>query len=141
MKIPEQVLLDKMHTKVRGAQENLNNLWLNPNFSHKPWYIGSLTLRYEIDKRLSSVKYPMEFHWTTKCINQFNTLKCSELENMEFYIGIFIFFNRYLVVFLVSPYESPIMNALGAWLRSDVSTEYKYYKFNSLRATFGRSVC
>ena len=92
-----------MHTTARGAQENLNNLWFNPNFSHKPWYIGSPTLRYEIEKRLSSVKYPMEFHRTTKSINQFNTLKCSELENMEFYIGIFIFFNRYLVEFLVYP--------------------------------------
>ena len=35
VKIPEQVLLDKMHTTARGAQEVLNNLWLNPNFSHK----------------------------------------------------------------------------------------------------------
>ena len=31
VKIPEQVLLDKMHTTARGAQEVLNNLWLNPN--------------------------------------------------------------------------------------------------------------
>jgi hypothetical protein len=90
VKIPEQVLLDKMHTTARGAQENLNNLWFNPNFSHKPWYIGSPTLRAEIDKRFSGVKYPMEFHRTTKSINQFNTLKCSELENMEFYIGILV---------------------------------------------------
>ena len=92
-----------MHTTARGAQENLNNLWFNPNFSHKPLCIGYPTLRSEIDKRLGSVKYPMEFHRTTKSINQFNTLKCSELENMEFYIGIFIFFNRYLVEFLVYP--------------------------------------
>ena len=45
VKIPEQVLLDKMHTTARGAQEVLNNLCLNPNFSHKPWYIGSPILR------------------------------------------------------------------------------------------------
>ena len=45
VKIPEQVLIDKMHTTARGAQEVLNNLWLNPNFSHKPWYIGFPILR------------------------------------------------------------------------------------------------
>ena len=38
VKIPEQVLLDKMHTTARGAQENLNHLWFNPNFSHKPYW-------------------------------------------------------------------------------------------------------
>ena len=76
-----------MHSTARGAQENLNNLWFNPNF----------------DKRLSGVEYHIRFHRTTKSINQFNTLKCSELENMEFYIGIFIFFNRCLVEFLVYP--------------------------------------
>ena len=27
VKIPEQVLLDKMHTTASGAQEVLNNLW------------------------------------------------------------------------------------------------------------------
>ena len=64
MKIPEQVLLDKMHSTARGAQENLNNLWFNPNF----------------DKRLSGVEYHIRFHRTTKSINQFNTLKCWELE-------------------------------------------------------------
>ena len=41
-----------------------------------------------IHKRLASVKYPIEFHRTTKSINEYNTLKCSELENMEFYIGV-----------------------------------------------------
>ncbi len=86
-KIPEQILLDKMHTTARGAQEDLLHLWFNPNFSHKSWYIGSPVLRLEIDKRLSGVKYPLEFHRTTKSINDFATLKCSELENIEFYIG------------------------------------------------------
>ena len=79
-----------MYTTARGAQENLNNLWLNLNFSQKPWYIGSPTLRAEIDKLFSGVKYPMEFHRTTKSINQFNTLKFSELENMEFNISILV---------------------------------------------------
>ena len=88
--IPDQILFDKMHTTARGAMEDLANLWLNSNFSHKQWYIGSPTLRAEIDKRFSGVKYPMEFHRTTKSINQFNTLKCSELENMEFNIGILV---------------------------------------------------
>ena len=41
-----------------------------------------------IHKRLASVKYPIEFHRTTKSKNEYNTLKCSELENMEFYIGV-----------------------------------------------------
>ncbi len=89
VKIPDQILFDKMHTTARGAQEDLNDLWLNPNYSHKPWYIGSPFLRSEIDKRLSSVKYPLEFHRTTKSIKEYNTLKCSELENIEFYIGAF----------------------------------------------------
>ena len=62
-------------------------MWINPNFSHKPWYIGSPVLRIEMDKRLSSVQYSLEYHITTKSINEFATLKCSELENIEFYIG------------------------------------------------------
>ena len=45
VKIPEQVLIDKMHTTARVSQVVLNNLWLNPNFSNKPWYIGSPILR------------------------------------------------------------------------------------------------
>ena len=73
-----------MYTTARGAQENLNNLWFNLNFSQKPWQIGSPNLRAEIDKLFSVVKYAMEIYRTTKSINQFNTLKCSELENMEF---------------------------------------------------------
>jgi hypothetical protein len=90
VKIPEQILFDKMHTTARGAMENMVDLWLNPNYSHKPWYIGSPRLRAEIDRRLSSVKYPIEFHRTTKSIQEYNTLKCSELENMEFYVGVLI---------------------------------------------------
>ena len=90
VKIPDQILLDKMHTTARGAQEVLNDLWFNSNYSNKPWYIGSPTYRAEIDKRLARVKYPIEFHRTTKSINEYNTLKCSELENMEFYIGILV---------------------------------------------------
>ena len=39
--------------------------------------------------RLSSVKYPLEFHRPTKSIKDYNTLNCSELENIEFYIGAF----------------------------------------------------
>ena len=62
VKIPEQVLLDKMPTTSRSAKYDLNNLWPNPNFSLKPWYIGSLTF----DKRLRSIKYPLEFYRTTK---------------------------------------------------------------------------
>ena len=46
VKIPEQVLLDKMHSTARGAQENLNNLWFNPNF----------------DKRLSGVEYHIIYY-------------------------------------------------------------------------------
>ena len=88
--IPDQILFDKMHTTARGAMEDLANLWLNSNFSHKQWYIGSPTSRIEIDRRLSSVKYSIEFHRTTKSIQDYNTLKCSELENMEFYIGVLI---------------------------------------------------
>ena len=45
-------------------------------------------LENAIHKRLASVKYPIEFHRTTKIKNEYNTLKCSELENMEFYIGV-----------------------------------------------------
>ena len=39
-KIPEQIFFDKMHSTARGAME-MADLWLNPNYSHKPWYIGS----------------------------------------------------------------------------------------------------
>ena len=88
VKIPDQILLDKMHTTARGAQEDLNDLWLNSKYSNKKWYIGAPSVRLEIDKRLASVKYPIEFHRTTKSINEYNTLKCSELENMEFYIAV-----------------------------------------------------
>ena len=48
-------------------------------------------------------EFERKFQLLVRHFNQFNTLKCSELENMEFYIGIFIFFNRYLVEFLVYP--------------------------------------
>jgi hypothetical protein len=90
VKIPCQILFDKMHTTARGAQEDLNDLWLNSKYKNGKWYIGAPSLREEIDKRLSSVKYPMEFHRTTRSIKEYNTLKCSELENMEFYIGFLV---------------------------------------------------
>ena len=61
VKIPE--------TTARGAQEDLNNLWLNSKYSNKKWYIGAPSVRQEIDNRLASVKYPTEFHRTTKSIN------------------------------------------------------------------------
>ena len=88
--IPDQILFDKMHTTARGAMEDLADLLLNSNYSHKKWYIGSPKMSGEIDRRLSSVKYTIDFHRTTKSIQDYNTLKCSELENMEFYIGILI---------------------------------------------------
>ena len=77
VKIPCQILFDKMHTTARGAQEDLNDLWLNSKYKNEKWYIGAPSLREEIDKRLSSVKYPMEFHRTTRSIKEYNTLKCS----------------------------------------------------------------
>ena len=42
MKIPEQVLLDKMHSTARGAQENLNNLW----FNQKKIYLYNIKLTF-----------------------------------------------------------------------------------------------
>jgi hypothetical protein len=45
VKIPEQILFDKMHTTARVAMEDMADLWLNQNNSHKLWYIGSPSAR------------------------------------------------------------------------------------------------
>ena len=55
--IPDQILFDKIHTIARGAMEDLADLLLNSNYSHKKWYIGSPKMRGEIDRRFSSVVF------------------------------------------------------------------------------------
>ena len=56
----------------------------------KNFYFKFICTQYWLIRVLAGVKYSIEFHRTTKSVNDYNTLKCSELESFEFYTGLLV---------------------------------------------------